>query len=69
MMMLCIHVDENTYNNLLRCAEELGRTVEDLAECAVSETVLNEAKRRGWPTGYSKPFPQDSVQSIAPDLA
>jgi hypothetical protein len=67
MMMLCINIDDHTYRNLLRSAEELGRSTEDLAECAVSEAVLAEAKRRGWPTGYTKPFLLPDVQLTAQD--
>lgn len=47
-MALMIVLDDETVRHLFRLSRELDRPVDDLAACAVSEAVLDEAKRRGW---------------------
>lgn len=40
-MILQIHIDSATEKRLRQQSKELDRTIEDLAECAVSEAALN----------------------------
>lgn len=46
MSILRIYVDDTTLKRLSRASEETGRTVEDLAECAVAEAALSDEQRR-----------------------
>jgi predicted transcriptional regulator len=41
MTALTIHIDEKTEARLRKASEEMARDVHDLAECAVSEAVLD----------------------------
>lgn len=43
MVLLQCYVDEATMERLQRCSRELVRSVEDLAESAISEAVLRAA--------------------------
>ena len=45
MPILNIYVDEKTHEWLRHASNRHGRTVEDLAESAVSEAALEHAKR------------------------
>lgn len=47
MPILNVYVDEKTEGWLRHAADYHGRTVEDLAESAVSEAALGHAKREG----------------------
>lgn len=44
MPMLSIYVDDETMRRLRHSANELQRTVEDLAECAVAEAALDATR-------------------------
>ncbi len=45
-MILQVYVDERTLEILNAVSAGNGRTIEDLAECAVSEAALDEWRRR-----------------------
>lgn len=47
MPILQVYIDEKTEGWLRHASEQHGRTVEDLAESAVSEAALGHAKREG----------------------
>lgn len=42
-----VHLDDDTERRLLDAAQETERSIEDLAESAVSEAALADAKARG----------------------
>jgi predicted transcriptional regulator len=46
MTALTIHIDEKTEARLRKASEEMARDVHDLAECAVSEAVLDYFRHR-----------------------
>ncbi|MFK0338744.1 hypothetical protein ACIQT7_15865 [Agrobacterium deltaense] len=46
MTSLTIYIDETTEARLRRASEEMGRDVHELAECAVSEAVLEYFRGR-----------------------
>lgn len=39
-MILQVYIDDDTRMRLAKVANDTGRTIEDLAECAVAETAL-----------------------------
>lgn len=45
-MIIQVYVDEATEARLKKSAEELGRSIEDLAESGVSEAALNAWRQR-----------------------
>lgn len=45
-MILSIYIDPETEARLRKIAEETDRKIEDLAECAVSESVLDAFRGR-----------------------
>jgi hypothetical protein len=47
MASILVHVDETTYARLRAASNDLQRTIEDLAESAVSEAALKYAKDNG----------------------
>lgn len=47
-MIIQVYVGPETEKFLKEQAEKLERTIEDLAECAVTEYCLNIASRREW---------------------
>lgn len=47
MPILSVYVDDKTAERLRHASERLDRSVEDLAESAVSESALTYAKREG----------------------
>jgi hypothetical protein len=44
--ILRVYVDDRTLSQLRRVSEETGRTVEDLAEAAISEAALRSERPR-----------------------
>jgi len=48
MPILSVYIGPETEKFLKEQAEKLGRTVEDLAECAVAEYCLSIANRQQW---------------------
>ena len=44
--MISVYLDDDTEKRLLKSAEHHQRTIEDLAECAVAEAALADAKDR-----------------------
>jgi hypothetical protein len=46
MPILDIYVDDATLARLRRVSDETGRTVEDLAECAIAEAALDDERKR-----------------------
>lgn len=44
MPILTCHVDDVTWARLQIAAKRLGRTVDDLAECAIAEAALDDAR-------------------------
>ena len=46
--MLKIYLDDDTEKRLLKSVEYHQRTIEDLAECAVAEAALQDAKDRNY---------------------
>lgn len=49
MSVLSIYVDDEPHRRLITLSKELGRSVEDLAECAVSEAALDAFRGRPTP--------------------
>ncbi len=45
-MLIQVYVDDATEKRLKKSAEELGRTVEDLAESGISEAALDAWRHR-----------------------
>lgn len=45
-MIIQVYIDEHTHRTLFRIAEKTGRTVENLAEAAVSEAALKTPEWR-----------------------
>ena len=43
MPALTVHVDDDALARLQRCANDMGRTVDDLAEAAISEAAMQAA--------------------------
>lgn len=39
-MILQCYVDDETLDRLIKASVETGRSIEDLAECAIAETAL-----------------------------
>jgi hypothetical protein len=46
MAILSVYVDDRTLEILKSKSDELGRTIEDLAECAVAEAALSALRER-----------------------
>lgn len=57
MPTLSVYIDEATERRLAVLSEEMGRTVADLAECAISETVLNSFRHRKDDPATRRPKP------------
>lgn len=45
--LVTCYIDSATEYRLEKYAEESGRTIEDLCECAIAETALNATKHDG----------------------
>ncbi len=62
MPIMEVYIDANTADRLTYAARDLGRTPEELAEAAIAEAALNDAKAR-YANGERSPMLNLGVRS------
>lgn len=65
MTSITLYLDLATEARLRSIADETGRRVEDLAECAVNEEALRYFRHRADDPGRDKPAPAPSAARAA----
>ena len=65
-MILQVYVDDETHRRLEYCSVQMGRTVEDLAESAVSEAALAATRHMPEPIDWKNNVKTKRITSCSP---